>query len=693
VQAAVVEVIADLAASGGSGLVGFIQSGVGTASTSMQSKLRDFISVKDFGAVPGADCTAAFQAAVNHAQSNGYLGIRIPADAQPYIISSTVSIGRLSVIGDGPGSIIRPTITNNTPVLSITAGTNYFELRNFKIDSNINITNFISGGINAQGCIGISVNSNIGTSTYSARFLMRDIFVVGCYVGFSITGFICTLDNIWAINCETGLFGYVLNASRLHLRVENCRRGFIIQNSYGIHFDQLMDEGGVHQSGIAPSILDNCSGITFTSPYWEQVRNFEFLKIGTSELAESFAVSGETCYGYINYPQALVNTDVSSVVVQNSAQTITYSVGTDYTTDGDSITVVSGGAITNGQTLKVSYSYRKPCRNIEIHGGTVGMADNASNDYNVYPIAVDKVDGLYVSTHFSTGAHDKRYSTTKYTRNIIDNTTASQTVNYGPHDNSLQLGRCVNYFSNSEFDLWLRGWPSFSMTRATISQETALVRSGSNAIRMTSTAAQTNPANISFIHNDSYLALKLRGKVVSVYSWVWIPNTSDYDNNNGLTQHSLPYLGIFFDGAAAQSVISRSTSATSRNAWNLLKVTAYIPTDATRIDISVYNGVTGTTTGSEYIVIDSVYVVEGSNKDYAIKNGNIFNADQIQSNALGGRMVMRSDSAPSDTDMTFEIGDQVWKFTASASASPGWVCTTGGIGGAAVFKTMANLAA
>lgn len=76
-----------LAASSGSSLVGFIQSGAGAVARTMQDRGREVVSVTDFGADPTgvADSTAAFQAAVDYFQSisNGYASpyvtVKIPA--------------------------------------------------------------------------------------------------------------------------------------------------------------------------------------------------------------------------------------------------------------------------------------------------------------------------------------------------------------------------------------------------------------------------------------------------------------------------------------------------------------------------------------------------------------------------------------------------------------------------------------
>lgn len=68
-----------LASSSGSSLVGFLQSGTGAVVRTVQSKLRDVVSVKDFGAVGDGvtDDTAAIQAALNTASGVG-LTIYIP---------------------------------------------------------------------------------------------------------------------------------------------------------------------------------------------------------------------------------------------------------------------------------------------------------------------------------------------------------------------------------------------------------------------------------------------------------------------------------------------------------------------------------------------------------------------------------------------------------------------------------------
>lgn len=127
-------VSAALAASGGSSLVGFIQAGAGAVPRTVQSKLQEYISVKDYGAVGNgiADDTAAIQDAINYAATlaaaspNRGAAVDFPPGQYRCTATLTISSSRISLRGRGSfhSQIIRGTNYGPTiNILSQTTGT------------------------------------------------------------------------------------------------------------------------------------------------------------------------------------------------------------------------------------------------------------------------------------------------------------------------------------------------------------------------------------------------------------------------------------------------------------------------------------------------------------------------------------------------------------------------------------------
>lgn len=96
---------AALAASSGSSLIGFLQSGTGAVARTVQSKLRERISLEDFGAVgdDSTNDTAAIQAAINYAQSAaGYNRIvEVEVSKEYRYTALTISGDRVMLVGTG----------------------------------------------------------------------------------------------------------------------------------------------------------------------------------------------------------------------------------------------------------------------------------------------------------------------------------------------------------------------------------------------------------------------------------------------------------------------------------------------------------------------------------------------------------------------------------------------------------------
>lgn len=91
---------ANLSASSGSSLVGFQQAGTGAVAETVQSKLQQFVSVKDFGAIGNGstDDTTAIQTAITAVQGTS-VALHFPSGT--YKVSSTLNVtGALSIIGE-----------------------------------------------------------------------------------------------------------------------------------------------------------------------------------------------------------------------------------------------------------------------------------------------------------------------------------------------------------------------------------------------------------------------------------------------------------------------------------------------------------------------------------------------------------------------------------------------------------------
>jgi hypothetical protein len=109
-------------------LVTYSPAGAGAVSRTVQSRLRDFVSVKDFGAVGDGvtDDTAAIQAAIDAAAGRP---VYVPAGT--YVITSTIDMESAAtstfnqgpqLIGDGIGKTIFDNQVSSAPMFDVKAG-------------------------------------------------------------------------------------------------------------------------------------------------------------------------------------------------------------------------------------------------------------------------------------------------------------------------------------------------------------------------------------------------------------------------------------------------------------------------------------------------------------------------------------------------------------------------------------------
>lgn len=213
----------DLAASTGASLVGFLQAGVGAVQRTLQDKVRDIVSVKDFGAVADGvtPCHDAFMAAL--AASNN---VFVPAGT--YNIEKTLAITGDKTLSGPPGSsssqqaaVLQFTGTGSV-ITAVSAEYGGVCIRNFKITGggngnpavyntrpqsvfeNLHIEGYDGGGVTLEEA-GTGNQASWGT-------LVRQVKWIGPATASSYRGFVAkingghvTFDGCEAIRGAIGL--------------------------------------------------------------------------------------------------------------------------------------------------------------------------------------------------------------------------------------------------------------------------------------------------------------------------------------------------------------------------------------------------------------------------------------------------------------------------------------------------------
>ncbi len=153
VQAALAEVDSEkvaftqLAANSGAALVGYLPAGTGAVTRTVQDKMREWVSVKDFGAVGDGvtDDTAAINAA-----SLAAIGKALYFPSGVYLVSDAINIQSNTLyFGDGAGSVIKSVTLASGGVVNgqrqfSAQGKTGFSILNLKFDCS-GITTFLAG--------------------------------------------------------------------------------------------------------------------------------------------------------------------------------------------------------------------------------------------------------------------------------------------------------------------------------------------------------------------------------------------------------------------------------------------------------------------------------------------------------------------------------------------------------------------
>ena len=248
--------------------IGFTPAGVGAVATTVQSKLREFVSVKDFGAVGDgiADDTAAIQAALN---SGAYL-VLLPLGT--YKTTSTIYIpDRVTFRGQGTSSIINASAVSGAAIKS------YFgPFSTFKIEQrleDLKITGTSTYGVIWSGSTTGGMKNVWVAGTHTHGFIVDGSF--GCLFeqlktyGAQISGACFWAGADFNANHLNGLYTSTFSSVNfLSSSDANAITGYTnrFPNGHGSTLTNVCCQGGV--VGMALDSV-NFGGWTINAPYFE----------------------------------------------------------------------------------------------------------------------------------------------------------------------------------------------------------------------------------------------------------------------------------------------------------------------------------------------------------------------------------------------------------------------------------------
>ena len=260
-----------LAVSSGAALVGFTQSGTGAVAQTVDSKLKQSISVKDFGAIGDgvADDTAAIQAAIINAAS-----IFFPAGT--YRVTGALTAGAKRIYGE----------TQSLSVLKLDhsgVGLNFVNTDIY----GLTISNIAIEGNGSSTAIVIESTTEVTSHAHfdSVRIYNHAYGIRGLS---TFTLFDAYLEKVDFIACSN--YGFKLSGSQntlISCSFRLCGWGIMIDAPSGVSIGGATLEGGVF-IGNTYDIVTNTTTVrplSFRNVWFEQTATLTFGKLtGVSEV-------------------------------------------------------------------------------------------------------------------------------------------------------------------------------------------------------------------------------------------------------------------------------------------------------------------------------------------------------------------------------------------------------------------------
>lgn len=294
----------------GAGMVGFLQAGEGAIGRTSQNKMRERVSVRDFGAVGDGmtDDTAAFLACRNHLQASsnfrggvivvpsGYYKLSQEWAFTPYV---TGQVFNIEICGEGMESTVldfssAPSTANG--ISAVGHGASFFV-------SGMSIKFAPKHGVLLQG-------GARGSTAFMMRCGLRNVRLQSCGGSglFCQNTFMMDLDHCWSFGHTGAGFNFDGFHTSLNLRTSwaqnNGTDGWAINGAIYFHFSACgSDENGSHGyalSNVQGGVFSGCGAEQNTRDGW-----YLFTSTGSTTGLDSstqdvrgIVFSG--CYGWRN---------------------------------------------------------------------------------------------------------------------------------------------------------------------------------------------------------------------------------------------------------------------------------------------------------------------------------------------------------------------------------------------------------
>jgi len=255
----------NLAASSGSSLVGFLQSGTGAVDSTVERELRMVVRPQQYGAVGDGvtDDSAAIIRAITYLQTNmDSRGGVIDLGRGTFKCDATLAftayaaglVHNITLRGDGPGC----TSLDFSGAPALSDGVTFNKGVHFAVE-NLTIANAKRDGL------AVNVGETPGSANYCSMFTLRNVRVQGSgRDGFRlVNAYLGTIEDCWSKNNTEN--GFSFGGFHTSMRVSRCEASDNVKIGFSVN-------------GMVYSAFDNCGSDNNTLQGWA-ISNVQGLKV------------------------------------------------------------------------------------------------------------------------------------------------------------------------------------------------------------------------------------------------------------------------------------------------------------------------------------------------------------------------------------------------------------------------------